>query len=106
MPTASLIEPLLAPQSGYLKTVNARVVGETSVALGAGRAKKEDSIDLAVGIIVHHKVGDKVEKDQPIFSIHANDQSKLDEAKENLLTSLSFSEQSVDPLPLFYDIVK
>jgi pyrimidine-nucleoside phosphorylase len=106
LPTANLIEPLLAPQAGYLQTVNARVVGETSVAIGAGRAKKEDSIDSAVGIIVHQKVGDKVEKDQPLFSIHANEQNKLDAAKENLLTSLSFSDHPVDPLPLFYDIVK
>lgn len=106
LPTANLIEPLLAPQAGYLQTVNARVVGETSVAIGAGRAKKEDSIDSAVGIIVHQKVGDKVEKDQPLFSIHANEQNKLDSAKENLLTSLSFSDHPVDPLPLFYDIVK
>jgi pyrimidine-nucleoside phosphorylase len=85
LPTANLIEPLLAPQAGYLQTVNARVVGETSVAIGAGRAKKEDSIDSAVGIIVHQKVGDKVEKDQPLFSIHANEQNKLDAAKENVL---------------------
>jgi hypothetical protein len=47
------------PQSGYLAGIHAQVVGETAVILGAGRSRKEDLIDHAVGIVVHHKVGDR-----------------------------------------------
>lgn len=106
LPQADLLQDVLASQDGYLKAVNARVVGETSVALGAGRAQKGDSIDLAVGIMVHNKVGDKLRKGQPLFTVHANDKGKLQAACERLLTALSWSEQPVYPLPLFYDIVK
>jgi pyrimidine-nucleoside phosphorylase len=89
-----------------LKGIDARVVGETSVALGAGRAKKGDPIDLAVGIVVFRNVGDKVEEGEPLFTIHANDQAKLVEARPRLLAAHTWSEEPVEPLPLFYDIVK
>ena len=61
LPRSSIIETVYAPQSGYLSKINARLVGETAVILGAGRARKEDPIDHSVGIVVHHKVGDYVE---------------------------------------------
>jgi len=103
---APVIRPVNAEQSAYLAQINARVVGETSVELGAGRAKKSDEIDHAVGIIVHPNVGDKLEKGEPIFTIHANSEEKWAEAELNLKKALTWSEQAVDPLPLFYDVVK
>jgi pyrimidine-nucleoside phosphorylase len=106
LPQAPLVTDLLAPRSGYLKGVNARLVGETSVLLGAGRTRKGDPIDYSVGLIVHHIVGDKVEAGQPIFTIHASDQPRLDEARMRLLASIDWSDQAVEPLPLFYGVVK
>lgn len=104
--TASMIEQVPAPRSGYLQEINARIVGETAVNLGAGRAKKGDPIDLAVGIIIHHKVGDFVETGDPLFTIHANNQAKLEESRQRLLSAHVWSELPVDPLPLFYGVVK
>jgi pyrimidine-nucleoside phosphorylase len=105
-PPAPLVESLSASRSGYLQGINARVVGEASVKLGAGRARKEDTIDHSVGIIVHHKVGDFVEAGQPVFTIHANREASLEEAQQNLPTALEWSDQPVPPLPLFYGVVK
>lgn len=105
LPVAPLIKVFLAPRSGYLSWIDARIIGETSVELGAGRAKKEDIIDPAVGIIVHHKVGDFVEEGQPLFSIHANAKDKLDYAAERVLEAHQWSDTVVKPLPLFYEIV-
>jgi pyrimidine-nucleoside phosphorylase len=102
LPSARLVETVPAPQSGYLREINARMVGETAVNLGAGRAKKGDPIDHAVGIIIHHKVGDRVEKDEPLVTIHANDEAKLEAAREFLLRAHTWSETSVEPQPLFY----
>ncbi len=102
-PKAGMIEMVKAPRSGYISQVNARSVGEASVALGAGRAKKGDPIDHAVGFIVYKKVGDKVEKDQALFEIHANNVEKLAEARESVLSAHVFSDKSVSPLPLFYE---
>ena len=81
LPTATLIETVPAPRSGYLRQIHAQQVGLIAVSLGAGRAKKEDTIDYAVGMEIHHNVGDYVEKGDPLFTIHANDQQKLDDAR-------------------------
>jgi len=92
-----------SPRSGYLTQVQARSVGEAAVALGAGRAKKSDPIDHAVGFVIHRKVGDRVEKGEPLFTIHASDKAKLAEARDSVMTAHVFSEEAVEPLPLFYE---
>jgi pyrimidine-nucleoside phosphorylase len=106
LPKANLVGPLNAPRSGWLKAVRARVIGETSVDLGAGRAKKGDLIDYGVGIIVHHKVGDRVETGDPLFTIHASDAAHLAQAKERLQTAIEWSDTACEPLPLFYGVVE
>jgi pyrimidine-nucleoside phosphorylase len=100
---AKYVEVVKAPRSGFISQVHARIVGEAAVALGAGRAKKGDPIDHAVGFIIHKKVGDRVEKDEPLFEIHANDETKLAEARNEVLSAHQFSDKSVPPLPLFYE---
>ncbi|MCJ7534502.1 MAG: thymidine phosphorylase, partial [Anaerolineales bacterium] len=104
-PKAPLIEKIPSPRSGYLKEINACIVGETAVQLGAGRAKKSDSIDHSVGIEVLHNVGDYVDEDQPVYVVHANNQERLAAASERLLTALQWSETPVEPLPLFYKVI-
>ena len=105
-PTAQFVEEIHSPRSGYLKWIDAKEIGEASVDLGAGRLKKGDPIDHAVGIVVHHKVGDKVQKGAPLFTLHANDKKKLDMAKKHVLDAYSWSAKKVKPLPLFYGTVK
>jgi pyrimidine-nucleoside phosphorylase len=106
LPAARLVKAVLAGRSGFLSMVNARDVGETSVLLGAGRAKKEDPIDHAVGIIVHHKVGDWVADGQPLFTVHANREDLLQAALERLSGAVAWSDTPVAELPLFYDIIR
>lgn len=100
---AKFIEVVNAPRSGYISQVQARSVGEASVTLGAGRAKKSDAVDHAVGFIIHKKVGDPVQQGEPLFTIHANDAAKLAEARAVVLAAHSFSDTEVPPLPLFYE---
>jgi len=104
-PAAKYIENIVSPESGFLSRIDAKVVGETSVDLGAGRAKKSDPIDHAVGIEVLHNVGDYVEQNQAVFIVHANDEAHLSAAKERLLTGLAWSDTPVQPLPLFYEVI-
>jgi len=102
-PGAEYVEVVESPRNGYLAQIQARSVGEAAVSLGAGRAKKSDPIDHAVGLIIHHKVGDKLKKGEPLFTIHANDESKLSEAREAVLAAHSFRADKVASLPLFYN---
>lgn len=104
LPLAAHIETTAAPRSGWLSWIDARLVGETSVRLGAGRVKKGDPIDHAVGVVVHHKVGERVEAGQPLFTVHANDLAKLKEAQATLLAAHRWADEPIQPLPLFYDL--
>jgi pyrimidine-nucleoside phosphorylase len=102
-PRAVYIEDVKSPQSGYLSEIQARTVGEASVTLGAGRAKKSDPVDHAVGFVIHHKVGDRVEVGDSLFTIHANEKARLSEARDAVLGAHQFSETPVQKLPLFYN---
>ena len=103
LPRAALVEVVNAPRSGSLSQVQARSVGEASVALGAGRAQKGDPVDHAVGFVIHHKVGDRVEKGEPLFTVHASDQKRLDAAIASVLAAHVIVDHPVPPLPLFYE---
>jgi pyrimidine-nucleoside phosphorylase len=102
-PKAAYIEDVKSPQGGHLSEVQARTVGEAAVTLGAGRAKKSDPVDHAVGFIIHHKVGDRVEAGEPLFTVHANDEAKLSEASLAVLGAHLFSQEPATKLPLFYN---
>jgi pyrimidine-nucleoside phosphorylase len=101
-PKAKFIEIVKADRSGYLNMVHARIIGEAAVTLGAGRARKGDPVDHAVGFLIHRKVGDYVEQNQPLFSIYADDEAKLAEARLGVRAAFGWNDQPVPPLPLFY----
>ena len=102
---ALFIETIKAERAGFLMGINAREVGEAAVDLGAGRAKKGDPIDHTVGIMIHHKVGDRLELGQALFTVHANSQVKMKMAIERLLAAHQWSSEPCSPLPLFYGVV-
>jgi pyrimidine-nucleoside phosphorylase len=102
-PKVKFIEVVKADRGGFLSRVHARLIGEASVALGAGRARKGDPVDHAVGFIIHHKVGERVENNQPLITIHASETKKLMEAREQVREAFIYSDEPVPPLPLFYE---
>ncbi len=106
LPKADMIKTVNAEQDGYVKFIHARKVGEASVDLGAGRAKKGDPIDFAVGIVIHQKVGNPIKRGDPLFTIHANQPDKLDEAVKHVADAFEFSDEIVQPLPLFYEVIE
>ena len=106
LPAAQFIETIPSPKSGYLSQIHARKVGETAAELGGGRAKKGDPIDHAVGIVLHQKVGNQIAEGDPLFTVHANDKNMLAEATTELLVAHQWNDDPVEPLPLFYGVVR
>jgi pyrimidine-nucleoside phosphorylase len=102
LPQARLVKPVPAPRSGHLAGLDAGEVGIAVVDLGGGRRKKGDPIDHSVGVIVHYKVGDLVQKDTPLFTIHARDRASMDAAEERVLAAHTFGDAPVQRPPLFY----
>lgn len=106
LPRAKIKEPIHATQSGYISNIYADKIGMASLALGAGRAKKGDAIDPAVGLEVHASVGDKVESGDKLITIHSNSEESLQNAKKLVDSAITYSKKEVAELPLFYDVIE
>ena len=83
-PKAKHIIPVYAEERGALKTIDTEKIGNISVYLGAGRIRKEDSIDHTAGIVMNQRIGNVVEVGQVLAYIHTNDESKIEGATRNL----------------------
>jgi pyrimidine-nucleoside phosphorylase len=86
LPQASNRREVRSRQSGYIEAINCEQVGVASLVLGGGREKKEDSIDPAVGIVLHKKVGDAIAENEPVCQLHYNSDARLSEV-ESLIYS-------------------
>ena len=106
LPQAKYVEPLLAPQSGYIAEMDTGQIGWTAVHLGAGRLVKSDKIDFAVGFVLPAKIGHFYNAGDQLGVIHANDPEKLADAKAELLSALRWSDEKVETLPHFYGTVR
>jgi pyrimidine-nucleoside phosphorylase len=106
LPQAPVVENVYSEKSGYAKEFNARIVGEVSVEMGAGRAKKEDKIDHAVGLVINKKVGDRVEVGDLLFTIHAKNSASIKTIRSEVMKAIKLSNKPVEPLPLFYNVIQ
>ena len=102
LPRAPVREPLLADRGGILASVAAEEIGLASVGLGAGRVRKGDPIDPAVGIVVHPKIGDRLEAGAPIGEVHARDRDAAAEAARRVLAAMTLADGPVPPPPLVH----
>ena len=85
-PVSPVQAELKAPNSGYLTYINTEGVGTAAGILGAGRNKKEDDIDPCAGIILHKKLGQKVEIGESLATLYTSDKSLLDAGIRHLET--------------------
>ena len=94
LPAARSVEHVLSSSPGYITGTFCDQFGIALAMLGGGREKKEDSIDHAVGLEFHARIGDRVEKGQPLATIHYNSGAKLAEAKELIASSFQIGESA------------
>lgn len=92
---SKFVMPVYSEENGYISKIDAKEVGKIAGFLGAGREKKEDSIDYSAGIILNKKVGDKIAKDEIIAYIHSNDVKKMEQATEKLKEIIKISKEKI-----------
>ncbi len=102
---AKFVLPIIADKDGYVKEVDAEKVGNLSVNLGAGRLKKEDSIDMSVGIIVNKKIGDQVKTGDILGYIYANDEAKGKKAVEEMKEIYKISNEIIEKEIIILDVI-
>lgn len=105
LPQARFVETVNSVQDGFIARVSALEVAMAAFGLGAGRERKGDPVDLAVGLKVHVKVGDYVQSGAKLATIYANDVVKAAAARKHIERAIKFNNSPVDPLPLFYDVI-
>lgn len=105
LPKAKYIVPVLSDRAGVVEKIHAEKIGIVAMELGAGRATKESVIDLAVGIVLNKKRGDKVSEGEVLAYIHSNDESNIEKAKEGILANYVISENYENNIPLIHDVV-
>ncbi len=100
LPQAPLVVEMTASQTGYVAQVHPRKVALASLQLGAGRQKKEDSIDPAVGVEVLKSVGDPVQAGEPVFRVHARTEATLQHAQATLREAIEITTTPVAATPV------
>jgi len=104
LPQAQYMFELEAKEDGYVAEIVADSVGTAAMWLGAGRATKESSIDLAVGLVLNKKIGDEVKKGESLVTIYSN-QEDVEEVMQKLYESITISKNKVEKPTLIYDTI-
>ena len=102
LPRAPVIVPIEADETGTLAAVDAEAIGRAAAALGAGRVRKTDTIDPAVGIVCTPKIGDRLDRGSPIGAVHARTTEDARGAAAAVLAAFTVTDGPVSPPPLVY----
>ena len=105
LPSAPVIQTLNAQQTGFVDKIEALTLGVTAAEMGAGRTRKDDVIDPAVGLVLAVKVGDHVDAGDPLIQIHAKDQASADEAAQKLASAFTIETSHPEVPPLVFEVV-
>jgi len=104
-PLPAIVEEIISNEEGYVKGIKADDIGRAALVLGAGRETKESIIDLAVGIVLHKKIGDFVSKSDSIATIYANDAEKQKISTKMILDAYEIVEEKIVAKQLIKGIV-
>ena len=105
LPNATGMREITSPRAGYVSRINAQDIGVSSNMIGAGRDKKEDSIDPAVGIILEVKMGEKVDAGSVLCRLYYTKEDRVDEAAEMVEDAFHISSQKPDERELILEVV-
>ncbi|HPC36093.1 MAG TPA: thymidine phosphorylase [Candidatus Marinimicrobia bacterium] len=95
--------PVLATESGWVKSIDTKRIGMCAVTLGAGRLSLNSVIRPEVGLTINKKIGDYVEVGESLVTVHASSRKSFEEVQSALHKAYHFSKTPVTPPPLFYE---
>jgi pyrimidine-nucleoside phosphorylase len=105
LPNATGMREIASPRAGYVTAIDAEDIGSASGLMGAGREKKDDRIDPAVGVILEAKVGDKVEAGSVLCRLYYTREDHVDEAADMVEDAFRISSQKPDARELILEVV-
>ncbi len=99
------IRPIYSEAEGYIASIDTEKIGSAAQMLGAGRAKKDDRIDPAVGLVMKKRLGEYVRRDEPLCMMYINNPEKAEAAVIEFLEAFTFSNEKPPVEPVVYDII-
>ena len=105
LPQAPVLYPVRAQEEGYLAHVNGTALGLAAQRMGAGRMRKEDVIDPAVGFVMEKRIGDHVMPGDVLCTLHAASEENAKETEQRILSALSFTKERAPRARLLYALV-
>jgi pyrimidine-nucleoside phosphorylase len=97
---------VMSPSSGYVSETHCEQLGTACVVLGGGREKQEDKIDPAVGLEFHKRIGDSVQRGEPLCTLHFNSDARLEEARLLVETAYQIAPETSKVIPpLIYRVI-
>jgi pyrimidine-nucleoside phosphorylase len=105
LPNATGMREVTSPRGGYVSAINAQDIGAASNMIGAGRDKKEDAIDPAVGIILEVKAGEKVDAGSVLCRLYYTKEDRVEEAAEMVEDAFHISGQKPEERELILEVV-
>jgi pyrimidine-nucleoside phosphorylase len=96
MERAPVVRTVEAPSAGHVARAGARGIAQAAMELGAGRARKSDPIDHAVGVVMRVAVGDRVDAGAPLAEIHARSEAAATHAEQTVLSSIEVGDEPVE----------
>ena len=106
LPRAAHTVEVKSPRAGFVSSINCEALGTATVVLGGGREKKEDSVDPAVGLIVHKKLGDPVSAGESLCTVHYNAEARGERAQQLIVESYRIGEVPAEKRPLVHRVIK
>jgi pyrimidine-nucleoside phosphorylase len=106
LPICSHEAVITAPAEGFVTRCDALTIGVVATRLGAGRDRKEDTIDPGVGITLEAKVGDRVEEGQPLARVHYNDAARWQAQERSLASAWTIEDSAPEPQDLVMERIE
>ena len=105
LPVAPVVVDVLAPAAGYVTRLGATAVGMAALHLGAGRSRKDDAVDHAVGVVVERKRGDRVEAGDVLARVHARSEEAARRGTAEVLAAYTLGPAAPEPRPIVIDVL-
>src|SRR5437773_4400656 len=106
LPKAKNVTPLKAKRTGVVVRADAKLLGRAASALGAGRLRTDDTIDTAVGLYLHKKVGERVERGDILCDVHWNDETRLRNAMPLIEEGVEIGSRPARRRPLIHAVLR
>nr|WP_307989982.1 pyrimidine-nucleoside phosphorylase [uncultured Niameybacter sp.] len=106
LPSAPYTMEIIAKEEGYVASIETELIGKAALVLGAGRENKESIIDLGVGLIIHKKIGDKVELGDSLATLYYSEQSNTEGAMNYIYDAYALSMEETKKPQLIYTTIR